>query len=207
MARQTSDSRRTLLGVLVAALALVLTAFVAPAQAAQPGPDVAAAAVQRLSWSWLDGSTKAKRTFRQDEYTGREAEIAVVVWVAPELPQRQARLEVKQGGKWRLIDDGTTDLTAGEGRVTLYINPICQSGNWCRGTFKLRIKVLKATGGYRSATKTIKVKFVPSKVTPTPTPQPSVTPTPTPSSSEDCSQYPQGSMDWYLCMHDPGQPA
>jgi hypothetical protein len=194
----------------VAVLAATTVVPVSPVTATEaPGADpgrVVQLASQRLSWAWADGSTATKRSFRQDEYTGREGEIAVVVYAAPELPQRKARLQVRQGGKWVLVDDGVTDLTAGEGQVTLSINPICRSGTWCKGTFKLRIKVLK-TKGHRAAYKTLKVKFVPSTGTvpaPTPTPAPA---TPAPAPSQDCSMYAEGSMDWYLCMHDPGAPA
>lgn len=158
---------------------------------------------QRLSWAWVDQSTETARTFREDEYANRVGEIAVVLYAAPEYPQRKVRLEVRQGGKWRLIDKGVTDTTAGEGQAVLYINPICTSGLWCNATFKLRMKVVKRKG-YAGATKTIRVTFVRTGITPEPT-VPPVTPAPAPAPTVpvDCSMYPAESMEWYLCMHDP----
>lgn len=201
--------------VLFTGLALAASSLAAgPAQAGPPSsaalltaPQPASQSVvklakQRLSWSWINDSTEDSRTFREDEYTGREGEIALVLWAAPEYPQRKVRLEVRSKGKWRLLSKGVTDTTAGEGRAVLYINPICTSGLWCNGTYKLRLKVVKRKG-YRGATKTVKVTFVRATTTPPTTPPVTPVPTPAPTAPVDCSMYPEGSMEWTLCMHDP----
>lgn len=113
---------------------------------------------QVYSWQWVDGSTATERTFTSAEYSSRVQEIAVLAQVRPAWPRHKVKLQVLQGGSWQTHAWKFTNRRTG--RVSLPINPICQSGNWCKGTFDLRLKILRK-GRQNPATRNLKVTFDP----------------------------------------------
>lgn len=115
---------------------------------------------QVYSWQWADGSTATQRTFTSAQYGGRVKQIAVLAQVRPSSPRHKVKLQVYQGGTWQTH---AWKYTRGRtGRVRLQINPICQSGNWCKGTFDLRLKILKK-GHQNPATLSLQVTFDPGQ--------------------------------------------
>ncbi len=133
------------------------------------GSGAQAARKQVYSWQWADGSIAAERTFTSAEYANRVDEIAVLVGVRPAFPRHKVRLEVYQQGKWYVHARARTNARTGRARLAL--NPICKSGAWCKGTFSLRLRVLRK-GVQRPATLPLTVTFDPgtpsSPITPPP---------------------------------------
>ncbi len=143
----------------VAATVLAAAFMSAPSVAGASPPSVAPALRQQVySWEWADGSVAKERTFRSSKYANRMKQIAVLVQVRPTRPRHTVKIEVYQQGKWQT--HVRTKTSARTGRARLQINPICSSGNWCKGTFNLRLRVLRK-GGQNPATLALKVTFDP----------------------------------------------
>lgn len=133
--------------------------FLASLLTGSTAPGVAPAFTRQVySWQWADGSTATARTFTSAEYSSRVSEIAVLAQVRPAYPRHKVKLQVYQGGAWQTHSWKYTSRRTG--RVRLAINPICQSGNWCKGTFDMRLKILKK-GRQNPATLKLQVTFDP----------------------------------------------
>jgi hypothetical protein len=97
-----------------------------------------APAAQRFYWEWSDGVDAKKRTFRATTY-GTQANLPhLLVFAEPARPQQFVKLQYKKDGKWKREDAG---LTNKKGRASLDLNPYCQSGGWCNGTYRYRLLV------------------------------------------------------------------
>ena len=143
----------------IAATVLAAAFMSASSVAGASPPSVAPALRQQVySWEWADGSVAKERTFRSSKYANRVKQIAVLVQVRPAKPRHTVKIEVYQQGKWQT--HVRTKTSARTGRARLQINPICSSGNWCKGTFNLRLRVLRK-GGQNPATQGLKVTFDP----------------------------------------------
>jgi hypothetical protein len=112
-------------------------ASAAPAQ--EPGAHSAMVpAAQRYYWEWSDGSQKAKRTFVETDYGSQAALPHVLVTAVPARPNHYIYLQYYQDGKWVLEDKAGL---SSKGVATLDIDPYCDNGTWCDGTYKYRVKV------------------------------------------------------------------
>lgn len=143
---------------------VIAAAFLAASLAVSTAPSAAAlgtavsAGKQVYSWQWVGGSTQTQRSFPSTEYGSRRKAIAILVGVRPAVPRHKVRLEVYQQGKWQVHSRSQTSLRTG--RARLPINPICASGAWCKGTFSMRLRVLRhGTAG--PATLPLTVSFDP----------------------------------------------
>jgi hypothetical protein len=139
--------------VLIAVLAFIGSLLTAPSA---PALSTAYFTRQVYSWQWADGSTASERTFTSAEYSSRVRDIAVLAQVRPAWPRHKVKLQVFQNGAWQTHTWKRTN--ARTGRVRLQLNPICQSGNWCKGTYDLRLKILKK-GRQNPATLSLTVTF------------------------------------------------
>lgn len=153
--------------VLIAVVVFIGSLLTAPSAQALSPPSYTR---QVYSWQWLDGSTSVERTFTSAEYSGRVSDIAVLAQVRPAWPRHKVKLQVFQNGSWQT--HAWKFNSRRTGRVRLQINPICQSGNWCKGTFDLRLKILKK-GRQNPATLNLKVTFDPGQSTSPIVPPPS----------------------------------
>lgn len=117
-------------------------------------PEVANAPVasQRFSWEWAGGSTATERTFTEAKYANQVSKIALKVKARPPRPSHKVTLKVFQGGKWQVHQSAKTSKYTG--RARLAINPICTSGNWCNGTFKMKLVVARSGGLHKDLTVT-----------------------------------------------------
>lgn len=118
----------------------------------RPEPMSAPTASQRFSWEWVGGSTATERTFTQAQYANKTSKIALKVKVRPPRPPHKVALKVFQGGKWRTHESAKTSSYTGKARLA--INPICTSGNWCNGTFKMKLVVARSGGLHKDLTVT-----------------------------------------------------
>lgn len=133
---------RTTRAIVATLLALVSVGAASPALAAPevvPGShQTARPAVQQFFWEWSDGVDAKRRTFREPEYQTQENLPRLVVSAEPAKPQQFIKLQYKDGSTWRREDAG---LTNGRGVVSLELNPYCENGSWCDGTYKYRLLV------------------------------------------------------------------
>jgi hypothetical protein len=126
----------------IAATVLAASFIPLPSVAGASPPSVAPTFRRQVyTWQWADGSTAHKRTFRSAKYAHRMKKIALLVRVRPAKPRHKVRLEVYQRDKWMVHSRAKTNKRTG--RARLPINPICTSGKWCKGTFNMRLRVLK----------------------------------------------------------------
>jgi hypothetical protein len=143
----------------MAATVLAATLVPVPGVAGASPPSAAPAFRRQVySWQWADGSVAKKRTFTSSQYANRVKQIAVLVQVRPAQPRHKVRIEVYQQGQWQIHTRARTNTRTG--RARLQINPICNSGNWCKGTFDLRLRVLRK-GRQNPATLPLTVTFDP----------------------------------------------
>lgn len=111
----------------------------AAAPATTPGSDSASRPfVQEFYWEWSDGVDAKTRTFRESKYQTQENLPQLIVAAEPAKPQQYVKLQYKQNGTWKREDAG---LTNGKGTVALDLNPYCEDGAWCKGTYKYRLLV------------------------------------------------------------------
>lgn len=118
-------------GVLAMGLGMPAPAVAAPVPVLQP-------AAQEFYWEWSDGADAKRRTFRESEYELPENLPQLIVAAEPAKPQQYVKLQYKQGSTWRREDAG---LTNSKGLVRLSLNPYCEDGDWCDGTYKYRLLV------------------------------------------------------------------
>lgn len=110
-----------------------------PASAAPaPTAPIVQPTAQEFYWEWSDGADAKRRTFRESEYELPENLPQLIVAAEPAKPQQYVKLQYKQGSTWRREDAG---LTNGKGMVRLSLNPYCEDGSWCDGTYKYRLLV------------------------------------------------------------------
>lgn len=95
---------------------------------------------------WSDGS-RWGGTFVVDQavYLSRVYVPKVIVRLAPTRPSRMVVLEYKSAGRWR--PESTARTVRGVARLAL--DPRCEGGQWCDGTFVYRVRVV-AGGGQRA---------------------------------------------------------
>jgi hypothetical protein len=130
---------------LITALALatsVAAVSASPAAAAPLSEPSAAGAIapaaQEFYWEWSDGVDAKVRTFRESKYQLAENLPVLYVFAEPARPQQFVKLQYKQGSTWKREDGALTNRA---GRATLELNPICENGTWCGGTYKYRLLV------------------------------------------------------------------
>ncbi len=157
-------------GVITAAFLTAALAMTAGPAAAGPIGNTVSARTQVYSWQWVDGSTQTQRSFPSSEYANKTRRIAILVGVRPSTPRHKVRLEVYQQGKWLVHSRARTSVR--RGRARLPINPICTSGAWCKGTFSMRLRVLRH-GAAKPATLPLTVTFDPGTPSTPVTPPPS----------------------------------
>ena len=112
---------------------------VAAAPLAEPLSAVSIApAAQEFYWEWSDGVDAKVRTFRESKYQAAENLPVLYVFAEPARPQQFVKLQYKQGSTWKREDGALTNRA---GRATLELNPYCENGTWCGGTYKYRLLV------------------------------------------------------------------
>ena len=129
--------------VITLAVAATLTAVSAAPVTAAPLTEPSAAvsiapAVQKFYWEWSDGVDAKVRTFRESKYQTPENLPVLYVFAEPARPQQFVKLQYKQGTTWKREDGALTNRA---GRAALELNPICENGTWCGGTYKYRLLV------------------------------------------------------------------
>ena len=129
----------------LAAVLLPTTTSVANAAPAPMEPSARPMA-QEFYWEWEDESDATSRTFRQDDYGSAGNLPRLIVIAKPARPQQFVKLQYKEDGRWRR-EDG--DSTNSRGYAYLELNPICESGTWCNGTWKYRLVVNGKTTNFR----------------------------------------------------------
>ena len=134
--------RMTRTPAIVLAGLIAVTALAAPASARSADVPASAAvmvpAAQQFYWEWSDGVDAKVRTFRESKYQVAENLPQLIVFAEPARPQQYVKLQYKQDGTWKREDAG---LTSGKGRVALDLNPYCEDGDWCDGTYRYRLLV------------------------------------------------------------------
>ena len=135
---------RTMASLVIAlAVAATATAVSAAPVAAAPlmEPSTAVSivpAAQKFYWEWSDGVDAKVRTFRESKYQAAENLPVLYVFAEPAKPQQFVKLQYKQGSTWKREDAALTNRA---GRATLELNPYCENGTWCGGTYKYRLLV------------------------------------------------------------------
>ena len=130
--------RTRLTAAVLAALALTTIGPTTAAQAMPTGIGMQQPDAQRFYWEWSDGVDSNVRTFRQSEYKVAENLPQLLVFAEPAKPQQYVKLQYKQNGTWKREDAA---LTSAKGRAALSLNPYCDTGKWCNGTYKYRLLV------------------------------------------------------------------
>ena len=136
--REVDQANRARNAATVLAAAFMSASSVAGASPPSVAPAPPPAGVR---WEWADGSVAKERTFPSSKYANRMKQIAVRVQVRPANPATPSRSRCTSRASGRL--HVRTKTSARTGRARLQINPICSSGNWCKGTFNLRLRVLR----------------------------------------------------------------
>lgn len=117
-----------LTGIAFAAGSIALSTPAAAGPAARP-------AEQEFFWEWSDGVSSRTRTFSKAAYKTPGNLPKLVVSADPAQPQQYAKLQFKQRGSW-VREDGAATNSSGNAHLSL--NPICDDGKWCEGTYKYR---------------------------------------------------------------------
>lgn len=117
-----------------------MRAFASIAAAVVTGLSAVAAAPvahaeQSFYWEWSDGVSSKTRTFTKAAYKTPGRLPQLVVTAEPSTPQQYVKLQFKQSGSWKREDGAVTN---GSGSARLSLNPICDDGKWCEGTYKYR---------------------------------------------------------------------
>ena len=128
--------RRSVLAVSSMASMAAVAVLAAPLQAhAAPIAPSLRPAAQEFYWEWSDGVTSKTRTFTKAAYKNPGRLPSLIVTAEPATPQQYVKLQFKQHGTW-MREDGST--TGASGSASLSLNPICDDGKWCVGTYKYR---------------------------------------------------------------------
>lgn len=128
---------RRIVGIL-SAITLSTGGFLVVAPSAQAVAPSIMPTAQDFFWEWSDGVDSKVRTFRKSEYKIGENLPQLVVTAEPATPQQFVKLQYKQDGKWRREDGAATNS---KGIAPLTLNPYCEDGAWCEGTYKYRLIV------------------------------------------------------------------
>lgn len=130
------------IGAFVAAVGLAMTLVPATAGVAQAAPAPLQPTIQPMDqeffWEWEDGSNSKRRTFYESDYGSASNLPRLIVTAEPARPQQFIKLQYREDGRWRR-EDG--DSTNGNGVAYLELNPYCEDGSWCDGTWKYRLLV------------------------------------------------------------------
>ncbi|MDP1876980.1 MAG: hypothetical protein Q8M17_05435 [Actinomycetota bacterium] len=126
----------TLASTIAAMAALVMLAGTATvATTGMSGSTEKKGARADYSWVWSDDVRGGDRTFRAADYPGGEVPRILVTVPQGETPM--VYLQFMQDGEWN-----TEWITrASNGAAKLFLDPWCQNGTWCDGTYDYRIKV------------------------------------------------------------------
>ncbi len=138
--RSNRSMTRVLIGFAVAAsLALAVPVSANAAPTAEPAQAVGVQpSAQEFFWEWSDGVDSKIRTFRKSKYQVQENLPLLEVTAEPARPQQYIKLQYKENGTWKREDAATTNA---KGIARLELNPYCNGGKWCNGTFKYRLLV------------------------------------------------------------------
>jgi hypothetical protein len=117
--------------VITAVVTAVVTAVAALTVSASPA---AAADGPAYYWRWSDGSSATARTLGEARLDGRPP--ALVVDTHPATSGRRIVLQFRDHGHWRIEDAG---VTRADGSVRLELNPFCEDGAWCTGSYGYRL--------------------------------------------------------------------
>lgn len=101
----------------------------------------AAASAASFSWAWGDGSVTATRTFAQSEYRSQSLP-RILVTTAPTSAPVPVYLQFFQDGSWNTEAIVPTNA---HGQATISLDPYCEDGSWCDGTYSYRLKVGRIT--------------------------------------------------------------
>ena len=121
-------------------------------------PSAKAALTQRINY-FIDGDCRdyfdvnGEYAFFQEE---QDWSCFLTVSVKPAKPIRNAKLQYWNGRKWLLESSSKTSST---GYATLKFDPICESGDYCDGTWKYRVYVDAAPGQRSQNSITFDVTF------------------------------------------------
>lgn len=103
-----------------------------------PSPNrPAAATATSFSWAWADGSATATRTFAQSEYRGLSLP-RILVTTTPTIAPLPVYLQFFQEGSWNTEAIVPTNP---HGQAIISLDPYCEDGSWCDGTYSYRLKV------------------------------------------------------------------
>ena len=121
----------------MAAVLLPATTGVANAAPAPMEP-TARPMAQQFYWEWEDGSNSKRRTFWEGDYGSASALPRLIVTAEPARPQQYVKLQYREDGQWNRED---ADATNSRGVAYLELNPYCDNGTWCDGTWRYRLLV------------------------------------------------------------------
>ena len=91
-----------------------------------------------LDWQWTDGGSDPKRVFYSSAYNGRSAALPKLSFRLTPGDNRLISLQFLQDGGWN--DEWLTKADA-KGNATMPIDPLCQDGSWCDGSYRYRVKI------------------------------------------------------------------
>lgn len=101
----------------------------------------AASTASSFSWAWADGSVTPTRTFAQSDYRGQSLP-RIIVTTAPTIAPVPVYLQFFQEGSWNTEAIVPTNA---HGQATISLDPYCEDGSWCDGTYGYRLRVGRIT--------------------------------------------------------------
>lgn len=126
-------------------------------------PVASAATSQKISY-YIDGDCSDYYDMN-DEYAFFQEEpdwtCFLTVTVKPTKPIRNARLQFWNGRKWMQESSAKTNS---KGFANLFFDPICDTGDYCDGSWKYRIYIDPVSGKKSDTSTTFEVTFYPGTV-------------------------------------------